>query len=259
MIGMILRLISFIFRILLIMIGIVATYQLVMAGLYLATTPQLLKGDLLQITEGETQIISFPRQKPVANVEEFRIQYVTGDEIATDMMTAVIAIEDQRFRKHHGVDFYAIVRAFYYNLQAKEYNQGGSTITQQLAKNLYISPEKKFSRKIVEAYLALKLEKQFSKDEILEMYLNQMYYGQGQYGIERAAQYFFKVPAKDLTIAQSAYLAGLLQAPSFYTASENEVYVRERQKLVLEQMVQLGYSSRQQAEQSLEEFLSSEN
>ncbi|OEF97831.1 transglycosylase domain-containing protein [Desulfuribacillus alkaliarsenatis] len=253
------NLIAVIVKLALILFGLFITYHLVTVGFYLVTTPQLLKADLLEITEGETQTITYIEEKPVANKQEFRIQYVTQEEIAETFLWSVVAIEDERFRQHGGVDYYAIVRASYNNLLAREYMQGGSTITQQLAKNLYLSPDKRFSRKLVEVYFAKRLEARFTKDEILEMYVNQIYYGQGMYGIERAAEHFFGKQAIELDIAEAAFLAGILQAPSVYSNPANLELALQRQYTVLERLVEQNYISQDQATKALEIFVLTEH
>ncbi|WP_176720356.1 transglycosylase domain-containing protein [Desulfuribacillus stibiiarsenatis] len=234
--------------------GLFVTYHSVSVGIYLATYPQLLTNNVLEITDGESQIITFPRQLPVANESEFGIQYVTKDEISPALFMAIVAIEDARFYEHSGVDYYAILRAVYYNAFAKEYLQGGSTITQQLAKNLYLNPDKRLSRKLAEVYLARKLEAQFPKDDILEMYVNQSYYGQGMYGVERAANYYFRKKARQLDYAEASFLAGLLQAPSFYSNPNNRELAYVRQDLVLKLMVNQNLIRQDEAEKSLESF-----
>ena len=130
------------------------------------------------------------------------------------MPRATIAIEDRRFYNHSGVDAEGIARAVVRDVQAGKLAEGGSTITQQLVRNLYISRERTVTRKLKEACLAVKLDRAWSKDRVLESYLNQVYYGNLAYGIEAAAQTYFSKPAKSLTLGESALLAGLTQAPS---------------------------------------------
>ena len=132
------------------------------------------------------------------------------------MRKATVAIEDQRFYEHGGVDYEGIARAAWKDLSAGQVVQGGSTITQQLVRNLYISKERTFKRKIKEACLAIKLSRRWSKDWILGQYMNQVYYGNHAYGIEAASQTYFSKRARNLTLSQSALLAGLPQAPSVY-------------------------------------------
>jgi len=153
---------------------------------------------------------------------------------------AVIAVEDRRFYDHAGVDPRALARAVWVNLQAGAVEQGGSTITQQVAKNLFLTPDRTLPRKIKEALLAIKLEQRFSKDEILALYLNRVYFGAGTYGLEAAAQRYFGRPAKDLTVYQAAMLAGLLKAPSRYNPVRDPDLAKTRAEVVLSTMVDTG-------------------
>ena len=127
---------------------------------------------------------------------------------------AVIAIEDRRFYSHFGVDPIGLTRAVFNNLTRGRFSQGGSTLTQQLAKNLFLKPERTLERKVQEVLLALWLERKHSKDQILEMYLNRVYFGSGSYGVEAASRRYFGKSARDVTLAEAAMLAGLLKAPS---------------------------------------------
>ena len=134
---------------------------------------------------------------------------------------AFVAIEDRRFYEHFGVDPFGIARAFVANVLHRGVAQGGSTITQQLAKNLFLTQERTLTRKMQEALLALWLERKFSKAEILELYLNRVYFGSGAYGVEQAAQRYFGKPAKQLTLPEAAMLAGLVKSPSRLAPTRN--------------------------------------
>lgn len=164
---------------------------------------------------------------------------------------AVIAVEDRRFYDHHGVDPRALLRALVVNLQAGEVSQGGSTITQQVAKNLFLTPDRTLPRKIREALLAIKLEQRFTKDEILTLYLNRVYFGAGTYGIEAAAERYFGRPAKDLTVYQAAMLAGLLKAPSRYNPVRDPDLAKTRTEVVLSTMVDTGVLTPEQGQAAL--------
>jgi membrane peptidoglycan carboxypeptidase len=142
-------------------------------------------------------------------------------EIPTETQNAFLAVEDVRFYKHFGLDPIRIVGAAWKDIKAGELVEGGSTITQQTAKNLYLTREKTFGRKFTEAWLAIQLERRYTKREILEMYLNQIYFGRGAYGIETAAQIYFNKSASRLDLAESAMLAGLPKAPNTYSPFEN--------------------------------------
>jgi penicillin-binding protein 1A len=156
-------------------------------------------------------------------------------------LKATVAIEDHRFYAHGGVDYEGIIRAAWKDLRAGEVVQGGSTITQQLVRNLYISKERTFKRKLKEACLAIKLSRARSKDWILQQYMNQVYYGNHAYGIEAAAQTYFSEHARDLTLRQAALLAGLPQAPSTYDPLHRPVAALARRDAVLRAMAQYGY------------------
>ncbi|MGI9481260.1 MAG: transglycosylase domain-containing protein [Hyphomicrobiales bacterium] len=160
---------------------------------------------------------------------------------------ALIAIEDRRFRSHFGIDVYGLGRAMYANLSAGRIVQGGSTITQQLAKNLFLEPRRTLHRKVQEAILALWLEHKYTKDEILQLYLNRVYYGAGAHGIEAAARAYYSKSAQDLSLAEAAAMAALLKAPSRYNPKASKKKSRDRTKLVLSNMAEQGYISNKQA------------
>jgi penicillin-binding protein 1A len=163
---------------------------------------------------------------------------------------AVIAIEDRRFRSHFGVDPIGLVRAVTKNVFAGGVVEGGSTITQQLAKNMFLTPERSIKRKVQEVVLAVWLETQYSKDEILEMYLNRVYFGAGAYGIDAAARRYFDRDATRLTLGQAAMLAGLLPAPSYYAPNRNPEAAKRRAALVLNAMQDGGFITAKQAEEA---------
>ncbi|MBW1758737.1 MAG: PBP1A family penicillin-binding protein [Deltaproteobacteria bacterium] len=167
------------------------------------------------------------------------------------LIQAFIAAEDSRFYKHDGVDFFSIVRAFFKNIQAGAIVQGGSTITQQVTKSFFLTPERSYKRKIKEALLAYRIDKKFSKDEILYLYLNQIYLGHGAYGVEAAAENCFGKSVKDLTLAECALLAGLPQAPSMYSPFKYPERAKERRIYVLNRMVAEGYISDFQAREAM--------
>jgi len=153
------------------------------------------------------------------------------------LIDAVLATEDRRFRSHYGVDPVGLTRAMIKNVQAGAVVEGGSTITQQLAKNIFLTPERTISRKFQEAILALWLETQLSKNEILELYLNRVYFGAGTYGIEAAARRYFGKSARHVSVAEAALLAGLLKAPSRYAPTRSPGLAEERASIVLANMV----------------------
>lgn len=182
-------------------------------------------------------------------------EIVRLSEISDDMIHAVVAIEDRRFYDHFGIDLYGTARALWVNLRRMAAVQGASTITQQLARNLYLNHERTWDRKLKEAIYALQLEMNFSKDEILELYLNTIYFGHSLYGIETAAQAYFGKSARDLTLAESALLAGVPKGALYYSPYYNPDNAKKRQKLVLDAMVEAGTITREEAEAAYEEEL----
>ena len=172
-------------------------------------------------------------------------------KISPWVVKATVAIEDHRFYEHGGVDYQGIARAAWSDLRAGEVVQGGSTITQQLVRNLYISKERTFKRKVKEACLAIKLSRRWSKDRILDEYVNQVYYGNHAYGIEAAAQTYFSKPARELWLGQAAMLAGLPQAPSSYDPLHRPSSAIARRDEVLRAMLNYGYITRAQYKEAI--------
>ncbi|MBI2914491.1 MAG: PBP1A family penicillin-binding protein [Firmicutes bacterium] len=181
--------------------------------------------------------------------------FVPLTQIPKSTRLAFIAIEDSRFYKHPGVDPIGVARAVYANLRARAPVQGASTITQQLVRTIFLGPEKTLARKFEELVLAFVFEAAYSKNRILEIYLNQVYFGEGAYGIEAAANTYFGRSAPELTLAQGALIAGLVRAPSVYSPYKNPKVAEARKKLVLDRMAELGYitpsSARTAASQKL--------
>lgn len=185
---------------------------------------------------------------------EERRNLVRSKDIPDIMKKAVLAIEDDRFFEHGGVDYVGIVRAAVHNLSGGA-RQGASTITQQVARNFFLSSEQTLKRKVYEALLAWKIENNLTKDQILEIYMNQIYLGQRAYGFSSAAQIYFGKQLKDISIAEAAMLAGLPKAPSAYNPVVNPKRARARQQYILLRMFQLGYISQPQYEQARNEEL----
>lgn len=173
--------------------------------------------------------------------EERRVP-VSIDKIPKHVQQAFIAIEDNRFYEHSGIDYRGTARALVSTLSGREV-QGGSTITQQLAKNAFLTQERSIIRKIKEAFIAKELEHKYTKDEILTMYLNQIYFGQGAYGIESASLYYFGKHVQNLDIAEAATLAAIPKSPNYYNPFENPKESKKRQELVIDQMVKYGFIS----------------
>lgn len=162
-------------------------------------------------------------------------------DIPLSMQQAIIAVEDNRFYRHFGFDVEGIIRAALVNMQFGEVIEGGSTITQQLIKNLFLSQERSMVRKLEELILAIDMELRYSKEEILEMYLNNIYFGSNAYGISQAAKIYFNKTPDKLTLNECALLAGLPNAPSVYSPYEDFKAAKERQSVVLQAMVRHGY------------------
>ena len=170
------------------------------------------------------------------------------NKVPQNLQNAFIAAEDNRFYEHIGIDPIGIFRAIFANLTNRGIAQGGSTITQQLAKNAFLSQEQTLKRKIQDAMLALEIEHKYSKKEILEMYMNQIYFGQGAYGIQTAAKTYFNKDVNELTLTQCAMLAGLPKSPNYYSPFNNLNEAKKRKNVVLDQMVKYGYVSAAEAE-----------
>lgn len=177
-------------------------------------------------------------------IGEFKIykgRYVKLGEMPDYLIDAVIATEDARFFRHRGIDYLAIVRALIKDIIHMRFKEGGSTITQQLAKTLYLTHEKTIKRKIKEAIIAFKLEKELSKEEILELYLNRAYFGSGAYGVEDASRLYFGKPVRKVNIKEAALLAGLLKAPNLYSPYRDLRRAESRARVVLMRMEREGY------------------
>ena len=174
-------------------------------------------------------------------------EVISLDRVPSFLIQAFVAGEDARFFQHKGIDYLAILRALFRNIFSGEIVQGGSTITQQVVKSLLLSPEKSYTRKIREAILAYKIEKYLTKEEILFLYLNQIYLGHGAYGIAIAAENYFGKNVEELNIAEAALLAGLPQAPSKYSPHQNPQQAKKRQIYILNRMVEEGFISSDEA------------
>jgi len=183
-------------------------------------------------------------------LEDRKVVHVT--DLPKFVIQAFVAAEDARFFRHKGIDINSIIRAFFKNVEAGTIVQGGSTITQQVAKSLFLSPEKKYIRKLKEAILAYRIDKYLKKYEILNLYLNHIYLGHGAYGIETASQHYFAKTAKELTLPEAALLAGLPKAPSRYSPSRHPERARRRQIYVLDRMAEDGYITEKEKQVALE-------
>ena len=237
----------------------------IMAGtVFMAALSDLPSLDLLQNRQVSESTKIYDRTGTILLYEiygEERRTVIPFEKIPEHVKEAAIAIEDSGFYTHSAVDFSSLLRALLVNLKSGSVQQGGSTITQQLAKKAFLSDERTYTRKIKEVIIAYKLERTFTKDQILELYLNQIPYGSNAYGIESAAQTYFQRSPMDLTLAQTALLAALPQAPSYYSPFGSHVNeLLTRKNLVLEQMAKLGYITEQQrATAAAEELKFSKN
>lgn len=196
-----------------------------------------------------TQVLS-DSGEPIAEFYVERRIVIPLKEVPKHLMDATLAVEDSSFYQHVGVDLRGIARAFVNNLRAGRIKEGGSTITQQLARNMFLTLERSLSRKIREAILSMQIERRYTKNEILEFYLNQVYYGSGAYGVEAAARTYFNKAVPELTLPEAALLAGLPRAPSLYSPFRDTVRARERMKHVLRRMVASGKIGPEEAEEA---------
>lgn len=183
-----------------------------------------------------------------------RIEKITSEEhfvkfsnLSSDYRNAVIAVEDHRFYDHGPVDFIGIGRALFNNIKSGELKEGGSTITQQVAKNIIFSQEQSFTRKLGELFASFDLEKNYTKNEIFELYVNTAYFGDGYYGIYDASMGYYNKDPKDLDLNESTMLAGVPNAPSVYAPTVNPSLAKKRQKHVINKMLEYGYITIEQA------------
>lgn len=190
-------------------------------------------------------------------VQEIRSQksYTKISNIPDIYKDAVIAVEDHRYYDHKGIDIIAIGRALLNDIRARELIEGGSTITQQLAKNMYFTQDKTLTRKIAEVFMAKKIESNYNKEEILELYVNYIYYGSGYYDIKSASLGYFDKEPQELTEGESIMLAGIPNAPSVYNPKVSPKLARERQKQVIDKMIKYGKLSEGKADEILSENL----
>jgi 1A family penicillin-binding protein len=197
---------------------------------------------LLNYTPTETTHIYDINGKPIASIhDEANRDVVPLNQISADLKRAVLAIEDSNFYTHKGINPGGIARALLVNLEKGKTVEGGSTMTMQLVKNLFLSPKREFSRKIAEAVMAIRLEQIFKKEQILELYLNQVYWGHNLYGVETAAESYFGKPSAKLNLAEGAMMAGLISAPEEYSPFVNYKLAKRRQEIVLDRMKELRW------------------
>jgi penicillin-binding protein 2A len=221
----------------LLLIGLVVVLSTISYFGWLAT-----RANVQSLKEGLSQptIIYDYTGNVATNVATNRTKGVNIEELPKHVPNAVVAIEDERFYEHNGFDIKGITRAFFSNLFAGEITGGGSTLTQQLTKNALLSPEQTYKRKAEELFLAVKIEKVYKKEEILQMYLNQVFFGSGAWGIGNASKKYFNKEIIDVSISEAAMLAGLLQSPNYYDPYRNYDKATQRRNVVLGKMKELG-------------------
>ena len=188
--------------------------------------------------------------KPLSQkIEEIKSNknYTTIDKLPKIYLNAVVAVEDHRFYNHPGIDVIAIGRAFINDIKQMKLVEGGSTITQQLAKNIYFTQEKSFIRKIAEVFMAFDIERSYTKDEILELYVNTSYFGDGYNNVREASLGYFNKEPEELNDYESTMLAGIPNSPSNYSPTKNPELAKERQKQVLDKMIKYGYLTQGEA------------
>lgn len=188
-------------------------------------------------------------QPLISRVESYtsKENYITFNNLSKNYINAVVAVEDHRYYDHGPIDFIAIGRALYTNLRDNEFDEGGSTITQQVAKNVIFNQDKTIIRKVGEVFAAYDLEKNYSKNELLALYVNSSYFGDGYYGIYEASMGYYNKSPKDLTLDEASMLAGIPNAPSVYAPTVNPDLAKKRQKHVLNKMVEYSYISKEEA------------
>jgi penicillin-binding protein 1A len=217
----------------------------ILSGLFLQILTQLPNVETISIySPSETTEIYGADGTILAKLHREENRYVVSlDKISPLIQKAVVAIEDVRFYQHRGVDVTGVLRAAVTNITKKRVEEGGSTITQQLARNLFLTRKKSITRKIAEMVLALQIERRYTKNEILELYLNQIYWGHNAYGIESASNLYFGKHASDLTLAEASLLAGIIEGPEKFSPYKNMEGAKVRQATVLSRMVELGLIS----------------
>ena len=185
-------------------------------------------------------------EEKVKKIKEYD-NFVSIEDVPDTYKNATIAIEDHRFYSHHGIDIITTLRSLITDIQNKKITNGGSSITQQVARNLYFTQEKSFIRKIAELFVAVDLENNYKKDEILEMYLNIIYFGDGYTGLKQASYGYYRVAPKQLSLYEQTMLAGIPNAPSVYSPNANADLAIKRQEKVLDAMIKYGYLTKDEA------------
>ncbi len=251
------RFVAKIFRLfILVILFLMISGALTAAGIYFYLSENLPK--ISSLKDYQPPVITTVYSDDNRKIGEFYLErriVLPLDKMSTTLKAAFISAEDARFYKHKGIDILSIIRAFLKNIEARTIVQGGSTITQQVTKSFFLTPEKSYIRKIKEAILAYRIDKRFTKEEILFLYLNQIYLGHGAYGVEAASENYFGKSAQELTLAECAVLAGLPQAPSRYSPFRYPERAKQRQIYVLNRMVAEDYITNIQATEAINQIL----
>lgn len=187
-------------------------------------------------------------EKKIEEIKSEKEHYTKYEELPQDYINAVVAVEDRRYFSHSGIDLISISRAIIKDIQERELVEGGSTITQQLAKNTYFTQKKEFTRKIAEIFMAFEYEKKCSKEEIFELYVNTMYFGDGYYSVYDATHGYFDKEIGDLNLYECTLLAGIPNAPSVYSPTKNPELAKQRQAQVLNKMLKYKYITQEEAD-----------
>lgn len=191
-------------------------------------------------------------EEKIQSIKE-KENYTKIEEIPQIYINAVISVEDHRFYSHSGIDVIAICRAIVNDIKALDFAEGGSTITQQLSKNIYFTQEKKITRKIAEVFMAFDIESKYDKKDILEFYLNTSYYGDGYYTLKEACRGYFNKELNEMSDYECLLLAGVPNAPSVYAPTKNLDLTKQRQKQVINKMIEYGYLNKEEAENILKQ------
>jgi len=199
----------------------------------------------------EEAITEMSIEEKIKEIKSEKTNYIEYENLPKDYINAIVAVEDRRFFEHNGVDLISITRAVIKDIQTMSLAEGGSTITQQLAKNTYFTQRKEFTRKIAEIFMAFEYEHACSKEEILELYVNTIYFGDGYYCVYDASKGYFEKEPKDMDLYECTLLAGIPNAPSVYAPTKNPELAKQRQAQVLNKMVKYKYLTKKQADEIL--------
>lgn len=191
-------------------------------------------------------------REKIEEIKKEKENYIKYEELPENYIDAIVAVEDRRFFEHNGVDIISIARAIIKDIQTMSLAEGGSTITQQLAKNTYFTQRKELTRKVAEVFMAFEYEKACTKEEILELYVNTIYFGDGYYCVYDASYGYFDKKPQDMNLYESTLLAGIPNAPSVYAPTKNPELAKQRQAQVLNKMVKYKYLTQDEADKLLE-------